>query len=206
MVTSLFPVTFGTVVVTSFLVVSALTDLTNVSVECVPNPVIAAAVPFAPTAVPLAVALMLVVDGVTVVVNVALLPKVEPVLGEAYPVTTEAVPSAPTAAPDAVALILVVVGVTVVVKVASLPRTLSVVPPVKVTLDAAAVNLVASPRTLSPVPLLRVTVSLYARVPRLVVSPNSIHLVPSKINSFVVRLYEKNHFKSSYPMLKFRRS
>ena len=91
--TSEFPVTFGIDVVssllavfvtldtvsvplvgvilvtTSFLFVSADTDLTNVSVVCAPKPVIAAAVPSAPTAVPLAVALMLVVDGVTEIVG-----------------------------------------------------------------------------------------------------------------------------------------
>ena len=68
-------VTFGTVVVTSFLFVSAETDLTKVSVVCAPKPVMAAAVPSAPTAVPEAVALIFVVVGVTVVVKVALVPR-----------------------------------------------------------------------------------------------------------------------------------
>ena len=96
-------------------VVSAVTLLTKFSVLCVPNPVIAAAVPFAPTAVPLAVAFMLVVVGVTVVVNVASDPNAVSVVGAAYPVTAFTVPFAPTAVPEAVALILVVVGVTVMV-------------------------------------------------------------------------------------------
>lgn len=80
---------------------------------------------------------------------------------------------------------LVVVGFTVVVNVASLPRTLSVVPPLKVTVDAAAWKVVVEPRTLVPVPLFRETLSLRARAPRSDVSPSSIHLVPSKINSLL---------------------
>jgi hypothetical protein len=54
--TLLFPVTFGIVVVTNFLFVSAETDLTNVSVVCAAKPVIAEAVPSAPTATPVALA------------------------------------------------------------------------------------------------------------------------------------------------------
>ena len=106
----------GTILtVTNLFVVSAVTLLTKFSVLWAPNPVIAAAVPFAPTAVPLAVAFILVVVGVTVVVNVASDPSTPSVTGAAYPVTTEAVPSAPTAVPEAVALTLVVEGVTVIV-------------------------------------------------------------------------------------------
>ena len=82
---------------------------------CTPKPVIAAAVPSAPTAAPLAVAFIFVVLGVTVVVKVASAPSTPSLVGEAYPVTATAVPSAPIAVPDAVALMFVVVGVTVIV-------------------------------------------------------------------------------------------
>lgn len=68
--TSVFPVTFGTVVVASLLVAPGY-DFTKVSV------------PSAPTAVPDAVALILVVAGVTVVVNVALLPRALSVVWDA---------------------------------------------------------------------------------------------------------------------------
>ena len=95
-------VTFGTLVVTNLLVAPGY-DFTKVSV------------PSAPTAVPVAVALIFVVVGVTLVVNVALVPRAVSVVGDAYPVTAEAVPSAPTAVPVAVALILVVEGVTEIV-------------------------------------------------------------------------------------------
>ena len=60
----------GTIeVVTRFFPVSAETDLTKVSVVGLEYPVTAFAVPLAPTAVPLAVALMFVVLGVTVIVG-----------------------------------------------------------------------------------------------------------------------------------------
>lgn len=115
---------------------------------------------------PEAVALIFVVVGVTVVVNVAPLPRAVSVVGLSYPVTTVAVPSAPTSVPDAVAFILVVVGVTVVVNVASLPKTLSVVCVPKDTEEAAFVNVVASPNTWSPSPFDSVTLSLYASSPK----------------------------------------
>lgn len=67
MVTSAFPVTLGTVVVASLLVAPGY-DLTKVSVDDTP------------TVVPLAVALMLVVAGVTVVLNVASVPRTKCVL------------------------------------------------------------------------------------------------------------------------------
>lgn len=140
--TFVFPVTLGTVVVSSLL-------------EQV-NPILDSTFNF-----------NFVVVGVTVVLNVAFEGRALPVVCVSNPVITAAVPSAPTATPEAVAFILVVVGVTVVVNVASLPSTLSVAPPEKDTADEEFVNVVASPRTLSPVPLLRVTLSLYARAPRL---------------------------------------
>ena len=64
-------------VVTKFFPVSALTDLTKVSVVTFAYPVTALAVPSAPTAAPLAVAFIFVVDGVTVIVG-ALAEKVVP--------------------------------------------------------------------------------------------------------------------------------
>ena len=80
-VTVVLPVTLGTVVVTSLFPCVTDTDLTKVSVLCAPKPVMAAAVPLAPTAVPDAVALTLVVVGVTVVVKVAPLPRTLSVVG-----------------------------------------------------------------------------------------------------------------------------
>ena len=101
-------------VVTNFLVLSAVTDVTKSPVVGV-YPVTALAVPFAPTAVPLAVAFMFVVLGVTVVVKVAPVPSAVSVVCAPNPVIAFAVPSAPTATLVVVALNFVVVGLTVTV-------------------------------------------------------------------------------------------